>query len=77
MKIRNLWDHLLAAKKDVTNVRHLRRLVHQRAKILNHLKRLDFQRWETCLEEIGMHPTAIEGDLIVNHPRTYSLHDIE
>jgi len=72
LKIRNLWTHLRSAKKDVANVRHLRRLVHDRAKILKYLKRLDFQRWESCLEDLGMHPSAIEGDLIVNHPLTYS-----
>jgi len=72
MKIRNLWDHLRMAKKDVANVRHMRRLVHQRAKVLKYLKQLDFQRWESCLGDLGMHPTAIEGDLIVNHPLSYS-----
>jgi small subunit ribosomal protein S15 len=63
---------LSSAKKDVTNARHLRRLVHQRAKVLKYLKRLDFRRWELCLEEIGMYPEAIDGDLIVKHPLKYS-----
>jgi len=65
MKVRTLYGHLRNAKKDVANVRHLQRLVHQRAKILRYLKRLDFERWRICLDRLALEPEAVEGELNV------------
>jgi len=65
-QIHNLWSHLSRSKKDLANVRHLRRLVHQRAKVLKYLRRIDFQRFELCLQQIAIVPEAIEGEIIVN-----------
>jgi small subunit ribosomal protein S15 len=68
-KIRNLWGHLNnKARKDFANVRHLRRLVHQRAKILKYLKGLDYHRWRHCLESMALVPEAVEGELVINRP---------
>ncbi|EKM61661.1 uncharacterized protein PHACADRAFT_248398 [Phanerochaete carnosa HHB-10118-sp] len=65
MRIRNVWDHLMRSKKDIAGRRSLRSLVHQRAKILKYLKRLDQDRYEAVLERLGLEPAAVEGELVV------------
>lgn len=65
MKIRKLWDHLQRNRRDVSNRRSIRQLVHQRAKILKYLKRLDRGRYETVLGRLGIEEGAIEGELVV------------
>jgi small subunit ribosomal protein S15 len=65
LQIRNLWKHLSNFKRDVTNRRSLRRLVHQRAKLLKYLKRTDRDRYERVLERLGLEPGAVEGELVV------------
>ena len=55
----------MAYRKDVATRRSLRSLVHQRAKILKYLKRLDRDRYEVCLERLGLEPGAVEGELLV------------
>lgn len=64
-KIRNLWTHLIKFKRDVGNRRGLRKLVHQRAKILKYLKRLDRDRYDTLLERLALEPESVEGELVV------------
>lgn len=64
-QIRNLWDHLSKFKKDIANRRSLRRLVHQRAKILKYLKRVDRDRYDVVLERLGLEPASVEGELVV------------
>ncbi|CAL1694838.1 unnamed protein product [Somion occarium] len=63
--IRKLWDHLSRMKKDVASRRNLRRLVHQRAKILKYLKRIDRDRYENVLQRLGLEPESVEGELVV------------
>ncbi|KAH9046971.1 mitochondrial ribosomal protein S15 [Lactarius deliciosus] len=65
LQIRNLWTHLSGFKRDVANRRNLRRLVHQRAKILKYLKRTNRDRYERVLERLGLDPGAVEGELVV------------
>ncbi|KAH9056867.1 mitochondrial ribosomal protein S15 [Lactarius vividus] len=65
LQIRNLWTHLSGFKRDVANRRNLRRLVHQRAKILKYLKRTNRDRYERVLERLGLAPGAVEGELVV------------
>ncbi|EPQ60025.1 mitochondrial ribosomal protein S15 [Gloeophyllum trabeum ATCC 11539] len=65
MKIRNLWSHLTKYKRDVGNRRWLRKLVHQRAKILKYLKRLDRDRYEALLPRLALEPGSVEGELVV------------
>ncbi|KAH7924490.1 S15/NS1 RNA-binding domain-containing protein [Leucogyrophana mollusca] len=65
MQIRNLWSHLTKFRKDVDNRRGLRRLVHQRAKILKYLKRLDRDRYEALLPRLGLEASSVEGELVV------------
>ncbi|KAI0789477.1 S15/NS1 RNA-binding domain-containing protein [Abortiporus biennis] len=65
MRIRNLWSHLLKVKQDIANRRSLRRLVHERAKILKYLKSIDRDRYDLVLERIGVEPGAVEGELVV------------
>ena len=65
MKIRNLWNHLTRSRKDFSNQRALRQLVHQRAKMLKYLKRVDRERYMTILERVGLEPESVEGELIV------------
>ncbi|KAI0082148.1 S15/NS1 RNA-binding domain-containing protein, partial [Panus rudis PR-1116 ss-1] len=63
--IRKLWEHMSRSKKDYANRRNLRRLVHQRAKILRYLKRTDRDRYEVALDRMGLEPGAVEGELVV------------
>lgn len=65
MRIRNVWDHLMRSKRDIAGRRSLRSLIHQRAKVLKYLKRLDQDRYEAVLERLGIEPGAIEGELVV------------
>ncbi|KAI0326786.1 S15/NS1 RNA-binding domain-containing protein [Cubamyces sp. BRFM 1775] len=64
-KIRKLWDHLSRCKKDIANRRNLRQLVHDRAKILRYLKRVDEDRYDRVLERLGLERSAVEGELVV------------
>ncbi|KAI0778932.1 S15/NS1 RNA-binding domain-containing protein [Trametes elegans] len=63
--IRKLWDHLNRCKKDVASRRSLRRLIHDRAKILKYLKRVDEDRYDRVLERLGLERAAVEGELVV------------
>ncbi|KAI0275361.1 mitochondrial ribosomal protein S15 [Gloeopeniophorella convolvens] len=65
LQIRNVWHHLTQFKRDVGGRRNLRRLVHQRAKLLKYLKRSDRDRYERVLERLGLEPSAVEGELVV------------
>lgn len=65
MQIRGLWDHLSRCKKDISNRRSLRILVHKRAKMLRYLKRVDADRYDRVLERLGLDPEAVEGELNV------------
>ncbi len=65
LQIRSLWNHLSEFKRDVANRRNLRRLVHQRAKLLKYLKRTNRDRYERVLERLGLVPGAVEGELVV------------
>jgi len=65
MKIRNLWDHLNKFKRDVGNRRSLRKLVHERAKVLKYLKRLDRDRYDSVLTRLGLEAESVEGELVV------------
>ncbi|EGN93608.1 hypothetical protein SERLA73DRAFT_163406 [Serpula lacrymans var. lacrymans S7.3] len=65
IQIRNLWTHLTKFRKDVDNRRGLRRLVHQRAKILKYLKRLDRDRYDAVLPRLGLEAASVEGELVV------------
>ncbi|KAF7323101.1 hypothetical protein HMN09_00090300 [Mycena chlorophos] len=65
-RIRKLYAHLMRCRKDVQNKLSLRKLVHQRAKVLKYLKRTQRPRWELLLKDLGLEPEAVEGELIVN-----------
>ncbi|KAL5519387.1 hypothetical protein ACEPAH_1070 [Sanghuangporus vaninii] len=65
MKIRNVWKHLMERKKDIHSRRSLRLLVHQRAKMLKYIKRIDRDRYDRILERVGAEPEAVEGELVV------------
>ncbi|KAF9260844.1 S15/NS1 RNA-binding domain-containing protein [Marasmius fiardii PR-910] len=64
-RIRNLWNHLTKFKRDVGNRRGLRKLVHQRAKVLKYLKRTDRERYDVVLERLALEPASVEGELVV------------
>jgi small subunit ribosomal protein S15 len=65
MKIRNVWSHLIRSKKDIHGRRPLRLLIHQRAKMLKYLKRVDRDRYDQILERCALEPGAVEGELVV------------
>ena len=65
LQIRKMWNHLGEFKRDVANRRNLRRLVHQRAKLLKYLKSTNRDRYERVLERLGLAPGAVEGELVV------------
>ncbi|KAH9854350.1 S15/NS1 RNA-binding domain-containing protein [Lenzites betulinus] len=64
-KIRNIWEHLSRCKRDIFSRRSLRRAVHERAKILRYLKRVDEDRYDRVLERLGLERSAVEGELVV------------
>jgi len=65
LQILNMWNHLSEFRRDVASRRNLRRLVHQRAKLLKYLKRTNRDRYERVLERLGLAPGAVEGELVV------------
>lgn len=65
MKIRNIWSHLEGAPRDIHTRRTLRSFIHQRAKILKYLRRMDRDRYTTVLDRLGLDPRAVEGEIIV------------
>lgn len=65
MKIRNLWSHMLENKRDISQRRALRVLVHKRAKMLKYLKKKDRVRYDICLDRLAIDPNAIEGEILV------------
>ncbi|KAJ7219427.1 mitochondrial ribosomal protein S15 [Mycena pura] len=65
-RIRKLYAHLTRCKHDLQNKLSLRKLVHQRAKILRYLKRTQRIRYDALLEQLGVEPEAVEGELVVN-----------
>jgi len=64
-KIRKLWSHLFKFKRDLGNRLGLRKLVHERAKILRYLRSVDRDRYETALERLALEPESVEGELVV------------
>lgn len=52
-------------KKDISGRRALRMLVHQRAKLLKYIKRVDRDRYDVILQRVALEPEAVEGELIV------------
>lgn len=64
-RIRNLAEHLLGARHDNSNRRSMRRLVHQRAKILRYFKSRDPIRYQSFLPRIGVEARAVEGEIVV------------
>lgn len=65
MKIRGVWDHLMQRKKDIGGRRALRLLIHQRAKMLKYIKRVDRDRYDVILQRLALEPEAVEGELVV------------
>lgn len=65
MRIRKVWEHLNKSKKDVFSRRSLRTLVHKRAKALKYLKRMDRDKYDLTLEQLGLEPASVEGELVV------------
>ncbi|KAF5336608.1 hypothetical protein D9611_006455 [Ephemerocybe angulata] len=64
-QIRKLWTHLTTFRRDVGNRLGLRKLVHERAKILRYLRNTNRDRYEIVLERLALEPAAVEGELIV------------
>ena len=64
-QIRKWWSHLGEFKRDVANRRNLRRLVHQRAKLLKYLRSTNRDRYGRVLERLGLALGAVEGELVV------------
>lgn len=67
-QIHTVWEHLLRATRDIHNRRNLILLVHQRAKLLQYLRRTQRQRYENLLPDLGLEKGAVEGEITI--PRT-------
>ncbi|CDH49662.1 s15 ns1 rna-binding domain-containing protein [Lichtheimia corymbifera JMRC:FSU:9682] len=63
VRIHNLYSHLQQHRKDKHNYKQLRSMVHKRAKILKYLKSKDLERYNTCLNQLGLQPRAVEGEI--------------
>ncbi|GAA5996952.1 mitochondrial 37S ribosomal protein uS15m MRPS28 [Rhodotorula paludigena] len=66
MRIRSLAAHLISSPRDVQNRQALRQLISRRAKILKYLRAVSVSRYEECLDQIGVEPRAVEGEVIVS-----------
>ncbi|KAI0030610.1 hypothetical protein K488DRAFT_87614 [Vararia minispora EC-137] len=64
-EIRNCWEHLHRAPRDIHGRRGLRRLLHKRQRVLRFLKRLDRARYEALLPRIGVEPAAVEREIAI------------
>ncbi|KAJ7271940.1 S15/NS1 RNA-binding domain-containing protein, partial [Mycena haematopus] len=64
-RIRKMYAHLTRCKHDRQNKLPLRKLVHQRAKLLKYLKRTARVRYDALLKALCIEPDAVEGELIV------------
>lgn len=64
MKIRGLNEHLLAKRKDIQNRHAMREDIFSRAKHLRYIKRKWPDRYDQILIDCGLHPRAVEGELI-------------
>ena len=53
-RIRYLTDHFKVHKKDHHSRRGLLKLVGQRRRLLNYLKRKDIERYRTVIKELGI-----------------------
>ena len=53
-RIRYLTDHFKVHKKDHHSRRGLLKLVGQRRRLLNYLKRKDVERYRTVIKELGI-----------------------
>ncbi|CDO74835.1 hypothetical protein BN946_scf185022.g5 [Trametes cinnabarina] len=62
-EIRNVWEHLNRAKKDIASRRSLRKLVHHRAKILRYLKGVDEDRYDRAIPCAHPKQTALRSTL--------------
>jgi len=53
-RINYLTDHFKIHKKDHHSRRGLLKLVGQRRRLLNYLRRTDFDRYQTVIKELGL-----------------------
>ena len=53
-RIRDLTEHLKIHKKDHHTRRGLLKLVGQRRRLLNYLKKLDIERYRTVIAQLGI-----------------------
>ncbi|KAG0736427.1 hypothetical protein G6F57_007402 [Rhizopus arrhizus] len=65
VRIHNLNNHLNQHRKDKHNYKQLRTMVHDRAKLLKYLKSKSPERYYSCLEQLGLQPRAVEGEITV------------
>lgn len=63
-RIHVVADALAENPRDVYNRRWLRHLISRRASQLRYLKRTSLQRYSELLPRMGVHPLAVEGELI-------------
>jgi len=65
IRIRNLEHHLVTHRKDRHNRRSLRKLIHQRAKMLRYLRRQSVERYYQLLRRLELTPKMVEGEIVV------------
>lgn len=53
-RIRYLTEHFKVHKKDFHSRRGLLKLVGQRRRLLNYLKRMDLERYRAVIKELGI-----------------------
>ncbi|KAI7866186.1 hypothetical protein BDF14DRAFT_885749 [Spinellus fusiger] len=65
VRIHNINSHIQQHRKDVHNYKQLRTMIHQRAKILKYLAGKSRSRYNLCLQQLGLSPRAVEGEIII------------
>ncbi len=53
-RIKSLTEHLKIHKKDYHSRRGLMMLVGKRRRLLNYLRRIDFERYQKLIKELGL-----------------------
>ena len=53
-RIRQLTEHLNVHKKDRSSLRGLQKLVGQRRRLLKYLSRIDLNRYQTLISQVGL-----------------------
>ncbi|KAH7108265.1 hypothetical protein BKA62DRAFT_681687 [Auriculariales sp. MPI-PUGE-AT-0066] len=65
VRIRTLWDSVQKHGMTPSNRIALRKMCYDRKRMLRYLKRLDRDRYDICLQQLGLERDAVENELFI------------